>query len=112
LQDSAHPIPVFFDQRLWQHGLAPYFTSSVCSPNLDDPYHAIAWIDVKEVFKGIVSISAKDTERVPLRMGVIHQLALDPIRRIRNRLLICSTDPDACELIFRGFFHNNRISHP
>jgi hypothetical protein len=86
--------------------------SSVCSPNLDDPHHAIAWIDVKEIFKGIVSVGAKDTERLPLHGGVIRQLALDPVRGIRNRLLIRGSDPDARELVFRGLFQNNRVSHP
>jgi hypothetical protein len=83
-----------------------------CSPNLDYPHHAIARIDVKEVFKGIVSVSAKDTEQVALSVSVIPQLAFNPIGGIRNFLRIRGSVPDACELVLCRRFHNNRVSHP
>jgi hypothetical protein len=67
---------------------------------------------VKEVFKGIVSVSAKDTERVALRVSVIPQLAFNPVGGIRNFLLIRGSVPDACELVLCRRFHNNRVSHP
>jgi hypothetical protein len=86
--------------------------SSVRSPNLDDPHHAITRIDVKKVFKGIVSIGAEDTERLPLHVGVIRQLVLNPVRGIRNSLFIRGSDPDARLLVLRWLVHNDRVSHP
>ncbi len=85
---------------------------SGCSSNLNDPNHAVTGIDVKEVFQGIESVSAKDTVRVALRVRVILQRILNTVRGIRNRLLIRGSDPDTRKLISCRRFHNNRVSHP